>query len=258
MKKKIILLPLLVLSLTACDLNSLMGGGGNNNNEPASSRERSSLTPNDIAIKVADFVSVFPEVGDELDMDDYVDFDTGTDYKLEQFTFTSKNPDVISIENYHARCLKDGYAIIEVSGPGLYTPVEVSFYVGDISGNYTIDSTAYSGVVNLNITKGDDGYDFAFNVVPNGKKINKREVVAYSGSGTLQKNLSPFLPMEFEDAAPSSIEPVANYLIDLVGEENLGEFKDLADNVYGYMVADPDEGVIIKMRFNETFIDLIR
>ena len=42
MKKKIILLPLLVLALTACDgfdLNNLMGGSGNNNNnasvEPA-------------------------------------------------------------------------------------------------------------------------------------------------------------------------------------------------------------------------------
>ena len=63
--------------------------------------------------------------------------------------------------------------------------------------------------------------------------------------------------MNFADAAPSSFEPVGSFLIDLVGQENLGEFKDLTDNVYGFMAADPTEGVIIKMRFNESFVDLI-
>ena len=59
MKKKLILLPLLALTLTACDLSSLMGGGNNNlGDESAEPRERSSLDPNDLAIKIADMFSV--------------------------------------------------------------------------------------------------------------------------------------------------------------------------------------------------------
>lgn len=257
MKKKIILLPLLALALTACDLNSLMGGNNNNNNEPAESREKSSLSPNDIAIKVADLVSVFPEVGDELDMSDYVTFETGTAYKLEDFIFTSKNPDVISVSNYHARCLKQGYAAIAVSGPGLSTPVEISFFVGSIAGNYKPDSSALRDVISLNIVEGAEDYSFSLNVAQSDRKFNKRDIVAYEGNGSLVKNISPFLPMEFEGAAPSSFEPVGNFLIDLIGDESLNEFKDLTDNVYGFMVADPSDGVILKMRFNESFIDLI-
>ena len=242
--------------LTACDLSSLMNNGGGDR-EPAESRERSAIDPNDLAIKVADFVSVFPEIGDELNMSEYISFDTGTDYKLEQFTFESQNPDVISVNNYHAVCLKKGYASIKVSGPGLNRPVEISFYVGSIAGTYRMDSSSFKDAVKLEIVEGTNGYNFTLDVVNNGKKFNKRDIVNYSGGGSLTKNISPFLPMNFESAAPSSFEPVGSFLIDLVGEENLGEFKDLTDNVYGFMAADPTEGVIIKMRFNESFIDLI-
>lgn len=260
MKKKIILLPLLLLGLTACDglnLNDLMGGGNNNggNNNAGEITSRPQVDPNDLAIKVADMVSVFPEIGDELDMSEYISFDTGTDYRLEQFTFTSKNPDVISVENYHARCLKKGYAAIEVSGPGLNTPVEVSFYVGSIAGNYVPDSKALDGVINLNIVEGAEGYTFTLNVVANGKQFNKRDIVAYNGGGTLIKNLSPFVPMQFDGEAPSTFEPVTNYVTELVPD--FKELEELTQDMYGFMNADPDEGVLFKMRFNEKFITLI-
>lgn len=260
MKKKIILLPLLLLGLTACDglnINDLMGGNNSNNNgnQEASSRERLSIDANDLAIKVADLVSVFPEIGDELDMSEYISFDTGTDYRLEQFTFESLNPDVISIENYHARCLKQGFAIIKVSGPGLNTPVEITFYVGSIAGNYVpFDSKALAGVISLNIAEGTNGYNFDLNVVSNGKKYNNRDIISYSGSGTLIKNISPFLPFDFNGEAPSSFEPVTNYVTELVPEA--AEFEELGEDLYGFMVADADEGILIKVRYNEKFITL--
>lgn len=258
MKKKIVLLPLLLLSLTACDLSNLLPNGNNNNgggSQDVSSRERLSIDPNDLAIKIADFVSVFPEIGDELDMSDYIDFDTGTDYRLEQFTFTSSDSSVISIENYHARCLKQGFAIISVTGPGINTPVEITFYVGSIAGNYVpFDSKALEGVISLNIAQGADGYNFNLNVVANGKKYNNRDIVSYSGSGTLIKNISPFLPFDFDGEAPSSFQPVTNYVTELVPEA--AEFEDLGQDLYGFMVADADEGVLIKVRYNEKFITL--
>lgn len=259
MKKKVILLPLLALMLTACDLSSLMNNGGGNNNEAPESREKSSLSPNDVAIKVANFVSVFPEVGDKVDLGDYLTFED-VKYTLDQFTFTSLNPDVIRIDNvnYKAECLKDGYAAISVTGPGLERAVEISFYVGSIAGQFVPDSRALSNVISLNIAGNvTDGYTFNLNVVSNGSKYNKRDIVSYSGAGTLLKNISPFVPMTFEGAAPSSFSPVGNYLIDLVGEQYVGEFKDLTNDVYGFMVADPVDGVILKMRFNESFIDLV-
>ena len=255
MKKKIILLPLLVMALTACDLSSLMGNGGNNNASNEGVQSRAPIDPNDAAIKIASFVSVFPEVGNELDMSDYITFDTGTDYRLEQFTFESQNPDVISINNYHAICQKEGFASIKVTGPGINTPVEISLYVGSIAGNYTIDSTTYAGVVNLNIAKNGDGYAFNLSVVPNGKKFNKNEVVPYQGSGALIKNLSPFVPFEFDGEAPSAFKPVTSFLNDLGLDSK--EFDNLTQDMYGFMSADPDLGVIFKMHFYDQFIKLI-
>lgn len=256
MKKKIILLPLLALMLTACDLSSLMPNGGGNK-EPAEQQEKS-INVKELAFKVADFVSIFPEIGDELDMSDYVTFDAGTGYSLDQFTFESTKSDVISINNYHAQCLKQGYAGIKVGHPDLGDrKIEISCYVGSIAGSYTIDSTSFKDVVKLDIAEGTQGYNFNLTVTPNGKQFNKRDVVAYNGSGSIAKNISPFLSLSFDSAAPSSFETIDSFLIDLVGQENLGEFKDIADNVYGFMAADPSDGVIIKMRFNNQFIDLI-
>ena len=260
MKKKIVLLPLLALMLTACDLNSLMpNGGGNNNNEAPESHEKSSVSPNDIAIKVADYVSVFPEVGDKVDLGEYITFED-VKYTLDQFTFTSLNPDVISIDqqNYKANCLKDGYAAIKVSGPGLERAVEISFYVGSIAGQFVPDSRNLADVISLNVAGNfTDGYTFNLDVVANGNKYNKRDIVSYSGNGSLIKNISPFLPMTFESAAPSSFSPITSYLSLLVGQENVDKFNDLTGDIYGFMVADPDYGVVLKMRFNESFIDLI-
>ena len=260
MKKRIILLPFLALMLSACDglnLNDLLGSNGGNNNAETTSRERSSVSPNDLAIKIADYVSVFPEIGDSVDLSEYIDFETGTDYKLSDFTFTSSDPTVISVDSqYRANCLKRGYTAITVSGPGLNTPVPISFFVGSIAGNYVPDSRALNGVISLNIAEGTDGYTFALNVVNNGKQYNKRDIVDYSGGGSLIKNISPFLPMDFNGSAPSTFEPIANYLLDLIGD-GAEQFKDLTDDVYAYMAADPDQGVLIKMRFNNTFITLV-
>lgn len=254
MKKKLILLPLLAMALTACDLSSLMGNNNNGNGAPMSFEPRS-IDPNDAAIKLADVLSIFPEVGDELDMSEYISFDTGTDYRLEQFTFESLNPDVISVSNYRGVCLKEGYAGIQVSGPGLNTPVEVRFFVGSIAGHYVPDSTRLSSIIDLNIVKGEDGYSFTLNVAETTKTFNNREIKPYAGGGTLTKNISPFVPMQFSGEAPSTFEPVTNYLTDLVGD--IDEIKDLGQDIYGYMNADAEYGVMFKMRFNESFITFI-
>ena len=257
MKKKIILLSLLALMLTACDLNSLLPSGGNN--QPAESRESSSVDVKKLAFKVADFVSVFPEVGDELDMSDYVQYDAGTGYKLEDFTFESTKPDVISIANYKGQCLKEGYCGIKVGHPDLGDKkIEVGFWVGSIAGNYKPDSGVLKDVVALNIAKNDNGgYSFNLNITPTEEvsEYNKRPINAYEGGGSLIKNISPFLPMNFEGAAPSSLSSITSSVSKLVPEA--AEFEDLAENVYGFMTADEKLGVILTVSFNEFFIELL-
>ena len=261
MKKKLFLLPLMMLALTACDgfnPNDFLGGGSGEksvNSGEATSYEK--ISPNDVAIKIADTFSIFPEVGDEVDLDDYIDFDTGTNYKLSDFTFTSLNPDVISINNYHAICVGQGYAGVKISGPGLNIPPELSFFVGSIAGSYVPDSKTLNGVIDLDIIQDAEGaYSFALKVTENGKQYNKRDIVAYDGGGSLIKNISPFLPMDFEGAAPSSFDPITSFITELVPETE-GVIEDITDDVYAMMTADPDEGLLIKMRFNEKFITLI-
>lgn len=257
MKKKIILLPLLLLTLTACDLSSLMGGSGNLNNRSMDSFEPRSIDPNDVAIKIADQVSVFPEVGDELDLNEYIKFED-VKYAIDQFTFESTVPGVISIDSqkYTAKCLAEGYTTIKVSGPGLNTPVEVSFYVGNIAGKYLPDSRALEGVIELNIVRDNSGaYSFTLDIVNNGKQFNKRDIVAYNGGGTLVKNISPFVPMQFEGSAPSTLSPITSFISEL--GLNSADFDDLTQDVFGFMAADPDEGVLFKLRFNEKFITLM-
>ena len=247
------------MALTACDLSSLMGNNNLNNGNNEGGFSRVSIDPNDAAIKIAEFVSVFPEVGDELNMDDYIDFDTGTDYRLEQFTFESSDQSVIAIEGYHARCLKEGFTKIKVSGPGLNTPVEVTFYVGSIAGNYVPSgSKALDGVINLNIARDNEGaYSFNLNIAPKseGQKYNDLAIRSYQGAGTLTKNISPFLPFNFDGDAPSSLSPVTGYVTELVPEA-ADQFEELGQDVYGFMIADEDEGILMKVRFNNKFITL--
>ena len=255
MKKRIILLPLLALALTACDLSDLMGGGNNNGNRSADPIEQRSVDPNDVAIKIADQVSLFPEVGDDLDLNEYISFDDDVKYTIDQFTFESTVPNILRIQNYRATCLAQGYTTIKVSGPGLNTPVEISVYVGSIAGKYVPDSKALDGVLELNIVRSEAGaYSFTLDIVNNGKQFNKRDIVAYNGGGTLVKNISPFVPMEFEGSAPTTLSPITSFLGDL--GLNPEDFADLTQDVYGFMAADPDEGVLFKMRFNEKFITL--
>lgn len=261
MKKSIVLLPLLVASLTACSSFDL-GGNQNNGNGGGS---KSSISPNEIAVKILNAITVFPEVGDELDFNDYVNFDAGFDHTLSEYTFTSSNPSVISIDGYHAKCEKKGYTAISVSGPGINQLTELSFYVGSLAGTYVPDTGALSSKISLELkeAEGRGAYTFDLKIKEEGR-YNKREFSPAESTGTAAKELVPFLFMDFEGGAPSSFAPVSSYLESFgVTPELFGmfdateEYKQIAANVYGYMLGDPDYGVTIKMLFNGSLVDFV-
>ena len=114
MKRKIALLPLMVFALSACSLPTNNNTNQNQGeNQPQQTEEEA---VNDAAVKILNNTAFFPEVGDEIDLNEYVTFDAGFGHTLSEYTFTSIDPTVISIENYHATCLKSGFTSIQVDG----------------------------------------------------------------------------------------------------------------------------------------------
>ena len=207
MKKKLILLPLLALTLAACDLNL----GDFSQNAENTSRERSSLNPNDVAIKVLNLVSLFPDVGDSVDLSEYVNFDTGFEYQLSDYTFTSSDNTIIKVENYKAECLKQGYCVLKMEGPGINTPIELSFYVGSIAGEY-VPEMPYSKYVSFTFEEpteeGSREYNFKLDIKAN----EQRGLEEYHGTGKYVKDGTPFLVLDFDANAPKYFSPVSDYL----------------------------------------------
>lgn len=261
MKKKLVLLPLLLTTLTACSLPNMNGGDQNG----SYGGNRPSLNPNDVAIKLLNAITIFPEVGDELDFNDYINFDPGFGHTLSEYTFASSDPSIISIDGYHAKCEKKGYTAISVSGPGINQQTELSFYVGSIAGTYVPDTRALEGKVELKITDAEARGTYNFELsIKEGGTYNKATYSPAESTGVAQKEIAPLLYMDFEGGAPSSFAPVLDYLAsfgltaDLLGEFGATEeYKELTGNLYGYMMGDPDTGVTIKMLFNGTIVDFV-
>ena len=248
MKKRVVLLPLLALCLIGCNLNF---NSNNQNSNDASSREPiSSIAPEDIAIKLLNAVTIFPDLNDEIDLDEYADINPGFDYTLSDFTFTSTNNSVIKIENYHAKCIGEGYCEVKVSGPTITKEPSLSFYVGSIAGKYVAQAPLGSKF-SLEIGEMNNAEERACEVnltIKEGAKINKTDVAPFEGKATYIKDRTPFLNLAFDGDSPSSLSSIVAYLstFGLDGEE-----FDIETNIYGLMAYDEDYGLEIKMMVNE-------
>ena len=245
MKKKIVLLPLAALLLTGC-----ANLGFSNNGQQDQSREpRSQVEIEDVAIKLLNSVTVFPALNDDLDLDDYADFDPGCGYTLQDFTFTSSNPNVIRIENYHAKCIGEGYAEVSVTGPTIKKALYLSFFVGSIAGTYTPDMRELKNKVVLEIGEADpETFECEVNVrIADGTTYNREAIEAYSGKATFVKDRSPFLNLTFEDNGPAAFYPLTAYL-STFGLD--AEDFNLQTNVYGLMSYDEEWGLELKMMLN--------
>lgn len=249
MKKRLILLPLL-LSLTACSgLN--FNNNQNNNNGETSTRQRSALNPNDIAINVLNSIAVFPEVGDSVDLTEYVTFDESWQHTIDEYTFTSSNPEVIKIEGYSAVCLKEGYTDIALAGPGINQDTSLSFYVGSIAGKYVPENKGLADLVSFEIGEINNNEQRISNFTLTIKEgtFKKQKLQAYNGAGTFFKG-SPFLALDFEADAPKYFKPVTDYL-ELFG---IDADLDIDSNVYGILACDAVYGVYIQTFFLDSSV----
>ncbi|MBP5574583.1 MAG: hypothetical protein J6X50_02425 [Bacilli bacterium] len=252
MKKKLILLPLLTLCLAGC---ANMGfGSQNNNNGGGSKAPASSIPVEDIAVKILDSVTFFPDLNDDLDLDDYVDFDPGVNYTLRDYTFTSTNDKVIKIENYHAKCVGEGYAEVNVQGPGLTNGAYLSFFIGSIAGNYAPSEPALKDRITLSLGEPNADRECAVSlVIEEGAKYNYSNVEAYNGTAKYVKDRTPFLNLTFDDAAPRAFTSINAYL-STFGLD--AEQFNITTNVYGLMSYDETYGLEIRMMLNDFPVSL--
>ena len=251
MKKKIALLPLMVFALSACSLPTSNEQPQENNQQQPEQQQTPQEAANDAAITILNNTTFFPEVGDEVDLSEYVTFDAGFGHTLSEYTFTSKDNTVISIEGYHATCLKRGYTAIAVSGPGINRKTEINFFVGSIAGTYKPDSARLRNMITFTVgeTNTERMAEFQLNINQGTYKNNS--VAAYSGSGSLFKNGTPFLTLTFEGAKPNSFAPISSYL-SLFG---INASNEITDSVYGLMSYDVEYGVSIKTVFMGDIIE---
>ena len=246
MKRKLVLLPLCLLALTACDGLSISAP------DSYSYRPTTSYEPNDLAVRVLNAVTVFPEVGDEIDLSEYVDFDAGYEHTLGEYTFTSSDASVIKIEGYHGSCIGEGYATVGVSGPGINRPTELSFYIGSIAGNYKPDKKALNNLVSLDIGEIDENRECEFHLSVKEGKFRNRDLKPFEGEGKLIKNGSPFLQLDFAEGSSSDFSPIVDYLA-ILGIDT-GEIE-IETNAYGLLFYDLEYGVAIKTIFMDELVE---
>lgn len=258
MKKTIVLLPLLLLTLGACSGMDL--SRPNYDQSDLSMPQQSQFDPNDAAIKILNMVTIFPEVGDAVDFNEYVDFAADYEHSITDYTFTSSNPSVIKVNGYAAECLSEGYASISLSGPGINQPTSLSFYVGSIAGTYVPDITPLykdgrkRTQPNVTFTIGEVNADrecsFSFDALED-FDFRGTQMKAFHNQGVYVKDGSPFLALNFEANAPKYFSPVTDYL-SLFGLE-LG--LDIDSNIYGLLSYNEVDGVSVRVIFDSEVVE---
>lgn len=251
MKKRFALIALLTLALSACS-----GLNFNNENQNDSGDvQQSSLTPNDIALNILNSATFFPEVGDSIDLNEYISFDSSFQHTISEYTFTSNNPAVLEINGLSAKCKAHGYAAIAVTGPGINRPTEITFWVGSVAGTYIPDSARLKNLVTFTIGEVDANRVSPVHlVVKEGTYSKNVKVNAFDGEGTMFKNGTPFLQIDFPNGGPSDFAPINSYLTALGVSGDL----PIPDNTYGLLSYDTAYGLSIKTIFKGDMIEFFR
>ena len=238
MKKKIILLPALLLALTSCGLSFNQNDNNNNNNN--NNNSKSFVLDNDTAIKILNASTFFPEVGDEVDLTEIVSFAENYSHEISEYAFESSNPDAITIEGFHAKCVGEGYTAVKVTGPGINKDTFIYFYVGSIAGTYTPSARALRNKVTFTIGKEDENRVSEFQLhISEGVNYNRASISPYDGSGTMFKNGTPFMQLDFETSKPKSFAPITDYIASFgIADEFMDDLAEFTGDVYGMLKYD--------------------
>lgn len=251
MKKRFAAIALLTLALSACSgLNF-----SNNNGSSLEPLEQSSLNPEDVAYNIINAATFFPEVGDQISLDQYINLNEDIAKSVSEYTFTSSNSNIIEIVGYTATCKSSGYATVAVTGPGINRKAELSFWVGSIAGTYVPDSARLKSLVTLTIGEVDENKMSSVHLkVLEGNYSRDVKTNPFDGDGTMFKNGTPFLQIDFDNGKPKDFLPINRYLSAL----GLGADLPIPDNAYGLLSYDVAYGLSIRTIFKGDTIEFFR
>ena len=128
MKKRLALLTALsMLALSACNFN--FSNNNNNGGDPSSNNAvQTSVSKEEQLVNVVSNQTYFPEVGDQINLGDYLEIDEEVNAVVSQYTFTSSNPSVVEIKGLSATCKSAGFATVTITGPEIKQPLSLFFY----------------------------------------------------------------------------------------------------------------------------------
>lgn len=243
MKKRFALLTALtVLALSACNFNPY--NNSNNEGNPSSNNTvQTSVSKEEQLVNVISNQTYFPEVGDQINLGDYIEIDEEVNAVASQYTFTSSNPSVVEIKGLSATCKSAGFATVTVTGPEIKQPLSLFFYTGSVAGTYVPDSSRLKDLMSIQISnKNEQGVCPIHLTVKAGNYRNKA-LNPFDEDGVFYKNISPLLIVDFANGKPKDFSPVTELLSVL----NVELPDEIPDNVYGLLSYDEAYGVGIKV-----------
>ena len=257
MKKKFaLLLAATALMLSACNLSSASSGsntdggqGSGNNNPPVNPTD-----VNDAAIKLLNSFTLFFDVGDVLEMEDYMTFDAGYRYTLNDYTFTSSNPSVVKISKYNASCVGQGFCTIRIEGPGINRVTELSVYVGSVAGRYIPDSRRLEDLMSIELGETNESKVGSIHLTVGSGSYHGTNLQQLDLTGTYMKVGAPFLVVNFP-SKPSQFTNVGSLLKGL--GLDLSQYTSVLNDVYAMLDYDPYDGVILRTLFLDDTLDFI-
>lgn len=248
MKKKFaLLLAATALMLSACNLSTSSGSdpSGDGGNTPTP------VTPtdvNDTAIKILNSFTMFFDVGDSLNLSDYVTFDPGYGHVLADYKFTSSDSSVVKIVRYNASCVGQGFCSIKIEGPGINRYTALSVYVGSVAGKYIPDSSKLSKLMSIELGETNENKVGSIHLTVDSGSYHGTALQELDLYGTYAKIGIPFLTVKFE-SRPRQFHSVGS-LLNSYGI-NLKEYADVLDDIYFMLDYFPGEGIVLKTLFLE-------
>ncbi len=203
----------------------------------------------DTALRIANLTTLFLDVDDEYDFNYYLSFSDGRELNIADYTFVSTDNNVLTINNYVAKAVGEGFCYVNVSGPGLKKTYKQTVYVGSVAGNYVLDGKVGSSNVSMNLN--DEGFTLQ---VQEGV-YHKEDIAAYSGSGAWSRESIFFLKLAFEGAAPTEVLSIENALASFGLPEDV--IPSIQTNYFGRLNYEEGIGITCDMFFHDSLITLV-
>ena len=251
MKKGLFIVSALVsmTMLTGCNLNDFINNLSNQMTEATSGEYVDENPIADTAIKLANLSTIFLNVDDEFSVDYVISFEDGSELKVSDYTFSSTNTNVLVVENYVIKAVGNGFAYLNIEGPGLKRVVQQTFFVGPIAGKFTPDGSL--GTSNVELDLASDG-SFTLDIAEG--RYHKEDIAPYTGSGTYSLEAIMFLTLNFGEgqAKPTELLPIENVVTQLGYEAPANQ-----SNVYALLTYEEGVGIKASVYFHNAIITLL-